>query len=170
MHKKREVLLHLSKEKRIELQERIYNRIVSSQLSVPGTTTRNLLGQPISMDFFFFQPAAITKRIEAAGFAIEDVVDHTVRRWSTRAVGRTFSPPRLSNCRHPSICPETQLDRKEANIDAIFQSVNGKRSMMVPKNSSNRIMGLAARPVPPRTAKTTARSESQETLPASRLP
>ena len=34
-----------------------------------------LLGQPVSMDFFFFQPAAITKRIEAAGFAIEDVVE-----------------------------------------------------------------------------------------------
>jgi SAM-dependent methyltransferase len=34
-----------------------------------------LPGQPVSMDFFFFQPAAITKRIEAAGFAIEDVVE-----------------------------------------------------------------------------------------------
>jgi SAM-dependent methyltransferase len=34
-----------------------------------------LLGQSVSMDFFFFQPAAITKRIEAAGFAIEDVVE-----------------------------------------------------------------------------------------------
>ena len=27
------------------------------------------------MDFFFFQPAAITKWVEAAGFAIEDVVE-----------------------------------------------------------------------------------------------
>jgi ubiquinone/menaquinone biosynthesis C-methylase UbiE len=34
-----------------------------------------LLGQPVSMDFFFFQPATITKLIEAAGFAIEDVVE-----------------------------------------------------------------------------------------------
>jgi SAM-dependent methyltransferase len=34
-----------------------------------------LLGQPISMDFFFFQPAAITKLLEATGFAIEDVVE-----------------------------------------------------------------------------------------------
>ncbi len=34
-----------------------------------------LLGQPISMDFFFFQPAAITKRLERTGFAIEDIVE-----------------------------------------------------------------------------------------------
>jgi SAM-dependent methyltransferase len=34
-----------------------------------------LLGQPISMDFFFFQPAKMTNRIKAAGFAIQDVVE-----------------------------------------------------------------------------------------------
>ena len=34
-----------------------------------------LLGQPISMDFFFFQPAEIVNRIEATGFAIEDIVE-----------------------------------------------------------------------------------------------
>jgi SAM-dependent methyltransferase len=33
------------------------------------------LGKPISMDFFFYQPIAMTKRIEAAGFAIEDVIE-----------------------------------------------------------------------------------------------
>lgn len=33
------------------------------------------LGQPISMDFFLFQPAIITKQIEAAGFAIDEVVE-----------------------------------------------------------------------------------------------
>jgi SAM-dependent methyltransferase len=33
------------------------------------------LGQPISMDFFLFQPAVIAKQIAAAGFAIDDVVD-----------------------------------------------------------------------------------------------
>lgn len=34
-----------------------------------------LLGQPISMDFFFFQPAVITNQMEAAGFVVEDVVE-----------------------------------------------------------------------------------------------
>jgi SAM-dependent methyltransferase len=34
-----------------------------------------LLGQPVSMDFFFFQPAAITNLIEAAGFVIQNVVE-----------------------------------------------------------------------------------------------
>lgn len=34
-----------------------------------------LLGQPVSIDFFFFQPAAIINRVEATGFAIEDIVE-----------------------------------------------------------------------------------------------
>jgi SAM-dependent methyltransferase len=34
-----------------------------------------LLGQPISMDFFFFRPAVITNQMEAAGFVVEDVVE-----------------------------------------------------------------------------------------------
>ena len=34
-----------------------------------------LLGEPVSMDFFFFQPATITKLLEAAGFVIQDVVE-----------------------------------------------------------------------------------------------
>ena len=34
-----------------------------------------ILGQPTSMQFFFFQPATITKQLEAAGFAVEDVVE-----------------------------------------------------------------------------------------------
>jgi SAM-dependent methyltransferase len=34
-----------------------------------------LLGHPNSMDFFFFQPDAITKILEKAGFGIEDVVE-----------------------------------------------------------------------------------------------
>ena len=34
-----------------------------------------LLGQPISMDFFFFQPAVIRNQMEAAGFVVEDVVE-----------------------------------------------------------------------------------------------
>jgi SAM-dependent methyltransferase len=33
------------------------------------------LGQPISMDFFFFQPAVIVKQIEAAGLAVDDVIE-----------------------------------------------------------------------------------------------
>jgi len=33
------------------------------------------LGQPTSMQFFFFQPATITKQLEAAGFTVEDVVE-----------------------------------------------------------------------------------------------
>jgi ubiquinone/menaquinone biosynthesis C-methylase UbiE len=33
------------------------------------------LGEAISMDFFFFQPAVITKQIEAAGFTVEDVIE-----------------------------------------------------------------------------------------------
>ena len=33
------------------------------------------LGQPISMDFFFFQPLAIRKLLEAEGFAIDNVVE-----------------------------------------------------------------------------------------------
>jgi len=34
-----------------------------------------LLGRPISMDFFFSQPAAIRRHLQAAGFTIEDVVE-----------------------------------------------------------------------------------------------
>ena len=34
-----------------------------------------LFGQPISMDFFFFQPAFIRDQMEAAGFVIEDIVE-----------------------------------------------------------------------------------------------
>ena len=34
-----------------------------------------LLGQPISMDFFFFRPIDIRDRLEAADFVIEDVVE-----------------------------------------------------------------------------------------------
>jgi SAM-dependent methyltransferase len=34
-----------------------------------------LLGQPISMDFFFFQPPTIGRLLEAAGFALTDVVE-----------------------------------------------------------------------------------------------
>lgn len=33
------------------------------------------LGQPISMDFFLFQPAVIVKQIEAAGLAVDDVIE-----------------------------------------------------------------------------------------------
>jgi ubiquinone/menaquinone biosynthesis C-methylase UbiE len=33
------------------------------------------LGQPISMDFFLFQPAAIVKQIEAASLAVNDVIE-----------------------------------------------------------------------------------------------
>jgi ubiquinone/menaquinone biosynthesis C-methylase UbiE len=33
------------------------------------------LGQPISMDFFFFQPLAIRRLMEAEGFAIDNVVE-----------------------------------------------------------------------------------------------
>jgi SAM-dependent methyltransferase len=35
----------------------------------------DLLGQPISMDFFFFQPLTIRRLLGAAGFAIADVVE-----------------------------------------------------------------------------------------------
>jgi SAM-dependent methyltransferase len=35
-----------------------------------------LWGHPISMDFFFFQPAEIRRRLELAGFAIEDILEH----------------------------------------------------------------------------------------------
>jgi hypothetical protein len=34
-----------------------------------------LWGQPISMDFFLFQPAAVRRYLEAAGFAIEEIVE-----------------------------------------------------------------------------------------------
>jgi len=34
-----------------------------------------LFDQPISMDFFFFQPLAITTLLEKAGFVIEDIVE-----------------------------------------------------------------------------------------------
>jgi ubiquinone/menaquinone biosynthesis C-methylase UbiE len=34
-----------------------------------------LLGQRISMDFFFFQPAVIRQHLEAAGLVIEDVIE-----------------------------------------------------------------------------------------------
>jgi SAM-dependent methyltransferase len=44
---------------------------IGDEVVQPG----ELLGQPISMDFFFFQPAAITNQMEAAGFLVEDVVE-----------------------------------------------------------------------------------------------
>ena len=34
-----------------------------------------LWGQTVSMDFFFFQPASIRQRLEAAGFAIEEIIE-----------------------------------------------------------------------------------------------
>ncbi len=34
-----------------------------------------LWGQPISMDFFLFQPSAIRDYVEAAGFAIEEIIE-----------------------------------------------------------------------------------------------
>jgi ubiquinone/menaquinone biosynthesis C-methylase UbiE len=34
-----------------------------------------LFGQPVAMDFFFFQPSAIRRYLEEAGFAVEDVVE-----------------------------------------------------------------------------------------------
>lgn len=33
------------------------------------------LGQPNSMDFFFFQPSNIKQRMETAGFYIEDIIE-----------------------------------------------------------------------------------------------
>ena len=34
-----------------------------------------LLGQPNSMDFFFFQPLSITRLLETAGFSVEDMIE-----------------------------------------------------------------------------------------------
>ena len=36
---------------------------------------QELWGQPISMDFFFFQPSAIRRYIEAAGLGIEQIIE-----------------------------------------------------------------------------------------------
>jgi SAM-dependent methyltransferase len=36
---------------------------------------RELWGEPIAMDFFFFQPTAIRGRLEAAGFGIDQVIE-----------------------------------------------------------------------------------------------
>lgn len=44
---------------------------IGDEILRPG----ELLGQRISMDFFFFQPAAIQKQLEAAGFTIEKIVE-----------------------------------------------------------------------------------------------
>jgi ubiquinone/menaquinone biosynthesis C-methylase UbiE len=41
-----------------------------------GTTKEEeLWGHPISMDFFFFQPAEIQRHLEAAGFAVEEITE-----------------------------------------------------------------------------------------------
>ena len=41
-----------------------------------GTThEQELWGHPISMDFFFFQPAEIKRHMEAAGFAVEEIIE-----------------------------------------------------------------------------------------------
>jgi SAM-dependent methyltransferase len=41
-----------------------------------GTThEQELWGHPTSMDFFFFRPAAIQHHLEAAGFAIEEIIE-----------------------------------------------------------------------------------------------
>jgi ubiquinone/menaquinone biosynthesis C-methylase UbiE len=41
-----------------------------------GTThEQELWGHPISMDFFFFQPATIQCHLEAVGFAIEEIIE-----------------------------------------------------------------------------------------------
>jgi hypothetical protein len=44
---------------------------VGDEIIRPG----ELLGQPISMAFFFFQPPMIQRLLEDAGFTIEDVVE-----------------------------------------------------------------------------------------------
>lgn len=51
-----------------------------------------LFGQPISMVFFFFQPFTVRRLLEAAGFAIEDVIEREphARNWSTRAGEHAF--------------------------------------------------------------------------------
>jgi hypothetical protein len=41
-----------------------------------GTThEQELWGHPITMDFFFFQPPAIQRHLEAAGFTIEEIIE-----------------------------------------------------------------------------------------------
>jgi ubiquinone/menaquinone biosynthesis C-methylase UbiE len=41
-----------------------------------GTThEQELWGHPITMDFFFFQPPEIQRHLEAAGFAIEEIIE-----------------------------------------------------------------------------------------------
>lgn len=44
---------------------------VGEEIVHPGA----LFGQPVSMDFFFFQPIKIRKYLEAEGFEIKDVVE-----------------------------------------------------------------------------------------------
>ena len=41
-----------------------------------GTTNEEeLWGHPITMDFFFFQPLEIQSHLEAAGFAVEEIIE-----------------------------------------------------------------------------------------------
>ena len=55
------------------------------------------LGKPVAMKFFFFQPSAISRKLEAAGFSIAEVVEREpiLPMWSTRAGGHTFLLARL---------------------------------------------------------------------------
>lgn len=49
--------------------------LLSFHLGDDAVRPDELLGQPVSMVFFFFQPFTIRRLLEAAGFAIEDVVE-----------------------------------------------------------------------------------------------
>lgn len=49
--------------------------LLSFHIGDEVVSPEELLGQRIAMDFFFFQPTEISRQLEAAGFAIEDVVE-----------------------------------------------------------------------------------------------
>ena len=65
-----------------------------------------LWGRPIAMDFFLLKPAIIRQHLEAAGLAVEEIIEREPYppTWSTRAAGPTFSRGnRPSNLRKNSV-------------------------------------------------------------------
>jgi ubiquinone/menaquinone biosynthesis C-methylase UbiE len=80
--------------------------------------------QPVSMDFFYFEPAAIRHMLETAGFTIEEIIEREpyAPRSSTKAAGPTSSPAsRFVEVIVPRSAPPTYKRKKMPGAPAPVQ-------------------------------------------------